>query len=108
MERVRQFRDERDWQQFHTLKDLASAISIEAAELQEILLWQNPEHERELLAARREDLEAELADVVIHALNFALAAEIDLAAAVVQKLAVNAVRYPVSKARGRSTKHSGL
>jgi dCTP diphosphatase len=107
-EELRKFRDERDWAQFHTLKDLAAAITVEAAELQEILLWQRPEDESELLARRRAEVEAELADVLIQIVNFALAAEVDLGKAVLRKLAVNEAKYPVEKAYGRSTKYTDL
>jgi NTP pyrophosphatase (non-canonical NTP hydrolase) len=107
-EEIRRFRDERDWAQFHTLKDLASAIAVEAAELQEILLWQKIEDEADLLVRRREDIEAELADVFIHLANFAIAAEVDLASAIRRKLIENGERYPVEKARGRATKYTGL
>jgi NTP pyrophosphatase (non-canonical NTP hydrolase) len=106
--RIRRFRDARDWAQFHTLKDLAAAIAVEAAELQEILLWQSPEGEPELLARRRGEIEAELADVFIQVANFSLAAEVDLAEAVQRKLAENEAKYPVDKARGRATKYTGL
>ena len=54
--------DERDWEQFHTLKDLAAAIAIEAAELQELLLWQKADEEDDVLERRRPQIEAELAD----------------------------------------------
>jgi NTP pyrophosphatase (non-canonical NTP hydrolase) len=106
--RIRGFRDTRDWAQFHTLKDLAAAIAVEAAELQEILLWQRPEDEPELLACRRAEIEAELADVFIQVANFSLAAQIDLARAVLRKLAENEAKYPVEKARGRATKYTDL
>jgi dCTP diphosphatase len=107
-ERIRQFRDDRDWAQFHELKDLAAAIAVEAAELQEILLWQRPEDESALLARRRDEIEAELADVFIQVTNFSLAAEVDLAQAVLRKLAENEAKYPVEKAHGRSTKYTDL
>lgn len=101
---VRQFRDERDWEQFHTLKDLAAALAIEAAELQEELLWVRPDQEVERLEERRAEIAAELADVVIVALNFAEAASIDIAGSVRLKLSENARRYPVEDARGKARK----
>jgi dCTP diphosphatase len=103
---VRRFRDERDWQRFHTLKDLAAALAVEAAELQEELLWVRPEEEADRLAARRHDIAAELADVVILALSFAETANLDLAAAVRAKITENAERYPVLETRGIATKYS--
>jgi NTP pyrophosphatase (non-canonical NTP hydrolase) len=103
-ERLARFRDERDWAQFHTLKDLAAAISVEAGELQEIFLWESTATERELLAQSRLSIEDELADVLIQAMNFALAAEIDLLAAVSRKIDKNAERYPPDRFRGSSRK----
>jgi dCTP diphosphatase len=105
-EAVRGFRDERDWRQFHTLKDLAAALAVEAGELQEQLLWVRPEDERERLEARRSEIEAELADVVILALSFADVATIDLAQAVRAKLVENARRYPPDEVRGTAVKYS--
>ncbi len=107
-DRLRDFRDARDWEQFHTLKDLAAAITVEAAELQEIFLWQQSGQDRDVLGARKADIEGELADVLIHVLNFSLAADVDLIAAVERKIEVNESRYPADKARGRSTKYTSL
>jgi dCTP diphosphatase len=104
--RLEAFRDERDWSQFHTLKDLASAISIEASELAEHFLWVRPDEERRRLAETKGDIEAELADVFIQALNFASAAEIDVIAAITAKISANEARYPVSRSRGSAAKHS--
>jgi NTP pyrophosphatase (non-canonical NTP hydrolase) len=103
-ERLRRFRDDRDWQQFHTLKDLAAAIAIEASELQEIFLWNRDDAEQELAAARRKEISDELADVLIQCLNFALAAEIDVLEAVASKIDKNEVRYTVERARGSARK----
>ena len=106
--RLEQFRDERDWRQFHTLKDLAAAIAIEAGELQEHFLWVPVEEEQRLLSERREEIGAELADVLIQCLNFASAAGIDLAAAVASKIESNELKYPVHLARGTSAKYTEL
>jgi NTP pyrophosphatase (non-canonical NTP hydrolase) len=94
-DRLRRFRDDRGWLPFHTLKDLAASIAIEAAELQELMLWQRTEHEQALLAHRREDVEDELADVLIQCLNFAAVAEIDVLAAIDRKVDKNARKYPL-------------
>lgn len=106
--RLREFRDARDWAQFHTLKDLAIAISVEAAELQEIFLWSRPEEERALLDRERATIEHELADVVIQCLNFADVSHIDVLAAIEAKIEFNASRYPVEKAKGTAAKHTEL
>ncbi|MSO95747.1 MAG: nucleotide pyrophosphohydrolase [Thermoleophilia bacterium] len=105
---LERFRVVRDWRQFHTLKDLAAAIAVEAAELQEVFLWQGTGQEAELLAERRGDIEAEVADVLIQCLNFAAAAEIDVLAAMARKIEENEVKYPVEAARGTSAKYTEL
>jgi NTP pyrophosphatase (non-canonical NTP hydrolase) len=95
MAQLKAFRDEREWRRYHTLKDLAAGISVEAAELQELFLWQRAEDETALISARREEIEAELADVLIHCFNFALAAGIEPLDAVRRKIKTNALKYPV-------------
>jgi NTP pyrophosphatase (non-canonical NTP hydrolase) len=107
-ERLERFRDEREWGQFHTLANLAAAISVEAGELLELLLWSPPMPEDEIVAHKREEIEAELADVLIQCLNFASAAEIDVLAALDRKIEENTRKYPVSLSRGKATKYSDL
>ena len=99
---VRKFRDERDWAQFHNAKDLAAGLSIEAGELLEQFLWKQPKE------ADPAKVQAELADVLIFALLLAHEQKIDLTQAITQKLAENAVKYPVEKAKGRATKYDEL
>jgi dCTP diphosphatase len=106
--RLERFRDERDWAQFHGPANLAKAISVEAAELLELFLWVGGDGEGEVMAARREEVEAELADVLIQCLNFANATGIDPIAAVNRKIESNEARYPVEKARGNARKHTDL
>lgn len=106
--RLERFRDERDWAQFHGPANLAKAISVEAAELLELFLWVGGDEEDEVMAARREEVEAELADVLIQCLNFANATGIDPIAAVNRKIENNEARYPVEKARGHARKHTDL
>jgi dCTP diphosphatase len=105
---VRQFRDDRNWAQFHSLKDLAAAIAVEAAELQEIFLWQAADDETRVVAERRDAIHAEVADVLIQVMNFAIAADINLADAVTAKLRANEAKYPVEKAFGRAAKYTDL
>src|SRR5579871_3185829 len=92
--RVRAFVRERDWEQFHTPKELAAAIAIEAGELMEPFLWLVPGEAEELLtgAEARTQVEEELSDVVILCLCMANALAIDLSTAVTAKLALNAVK----------------
>lgn len=105
---LEEFRDERDWSQFHSLANLAAAISVEAGELLELFLWSPPTEEREILARKRAAIESELADVMIQCLNFASAAEVDVLAAMARKIEENREKYPVSRARGSAAKYSDL
>ena len=107
---VRRFRDERDWSQFHTPKNLAAAIAIEAAELQELLLWKtDKEIERDLTgAAKRQAVVEEIADVLMFALLLADRLDIDIGKAITAKLAANEQKYPVALARGNARKYTEL
>jgi NTP pyrophosphatase (non-canonical NTP hydrolase) len=108
--RVLAFARERDWEQFHSPKNLSMALAAEAGELMEHFLWADASasQDRSREPARRPKIEEEIADVVIYALEFANVTEIDLAAAIESKLAANAEKYPVEKARGRSEKYTEL
>ena len=108
--RVLAFVRERDWEQFHSPKNLSMALAAEAAELMEHFLWteQAASHSRAQEAARRREIADELADVVIYALEFANITGMDLAAAIEAKLAANAKKYPVEKARGWADKYTEL
>ena len=103
-ELVRGFRNRRDWEQFHTPKNLSMSIAIEAAELMEEFQWLTSEESRRL---REEDERAvtrlgeELADVIIYCLSFANAMNIDITTAVMDKLAKNAKKYPEDEYKGR-------
>ena len=108
---MRRFRDERDWEQFHDPKNLAEAISVEAAELLELFLWKEKVEIGRLLskdAAYRLAVEEELADTVMTCLSFANAADIDVADAIMAKVKKAAKKYPVAKARGKATKYDRL
>ncbi|HLP09885.1 MAG TPA: nucleotide pyrophosphohydrolase [Opitutaceae bacterium] len=104
------FAQERDWEQFHSPKNLSMAIAAEAAELMEPLLWATPEESRAVMARpeKRAALQDELADIVVYCLEFANQTGIDLASAITAKMARNAQKYPVEKARGRSEKYNEL
>jgi dCTP diphosphatase len=108
--RVHAFARERDWEQFHAPKNLSMALSAEAAELMEHFLWATPEESRAVALdpARKAQIAEELADVVIYALEFANATGLDVAASIEAKMAANAKKYPVDKARGRSVKYTEL
>jgi dCTP diphosphatase len=108
--RVLAFAREREWEQFHSPKNLSMALAAEAGELMEHFLWATPEQSRAIAAepAKRAKIADELADVVIYALEFANIAGLDLAAAIESKMAANAQKYPVEKARGRADKYTEL
>jgi NTP pyrophosphatase (non-canonical NTP hydrolase) len=86
---------ERGWNEVRTLKDLAAAVAIEAAELQELYLWERVEDEDRHLKRNREAIESELADVVIYCLGFADRAGIDLPRAIAEKTESNRRRFPL-------------
>jgi NTP pyrophosphatase (non-canonical NTP hydrolase) len=108
--RVLAFVRERDWEQFHTPKNLSMALAAESGELMEHFLWATPEQSVALAnePARRAKIADELADVVIYALEFANMTGLDVAAAIEAKMAANARKYPVEKASGRSDKYTEL
>ena len=106
--RIRKFRDDRDWQQFHDPKNLAVSISIEAAELLELFQWHSGEEATRFAAENRERVSEEIADVAIYLIELADITGIDLAKAIDAKLEKNAKKYPVDKARGVSTKYTDL
>lgn len=106
--RIRAFRDARDWAQFHNPKDMAVAISIEAAELLEHFLWQPPDALEDRVRERRDRIEEEIADIAIYLVELADNLEIDLLGAMARKIERNAAKYPVEKARGSSAKYDEL
>ncbi len=101
-EALRKFRDERDWAQFHNAKDLAMALNIEAAELLEAFLWKTPEQ------ADIGSVKEELADVIAFALLLADKYELDVKQIVLDKIAKNALKYPVEKSKGSAKKYTEL
>lgn len=108
---AKKFRDDRDWAQFHTPKELAIAMSIEVGELLELFLWKNNEEISEKLKSDEKYREAvldELADVVHDCLSFANSADIDLASAVIAKIEKTARKYPIEKAKGQTKKYTEL
>jgi len=97
-----EFRDARDWAQFHNGKDLALALSIEAGELNELFLWKKPEE------VNIEKLKEELADVIGYALLLAEKYDLDLNEIVENKIKQNNEKYPVNKAKGSAKKYNEL
>jgi dCTP diphosphatase len=107
---ILKFRDERDWEQFHTPKDLAAAIAIESAELQERFLWKSEAQISADLAdpAKREKVIQEMADVLIFTLLLADRLGVSVDQAILRKLALNAEKYPVAQSRGTARKYDEL
>ncbi len=105
---LRDFAQARDWEQFHAPKNLAMSLAIEAAEVMEHFQWSSADAAPALDADKRQAIALELADVMIYLLRLSTVLGIDLVDAVRGKLAINAQRYPVDKARGRSDKYDEL
>lgn len=100
--KLKEFNEARDWAQFHNAKDLALALSIEAAELNELFLWKKAED------ADPEKVKEELADVFAFALQLAAKYDLDVNRIVSEKIAKNAVKYPIHKAQGSAKKYNEL
>lgn len=107
-EAVRAFGRERDWQLYHTPKNLTAALIVEAAELLEPFQWLTPEESLNLSGAKKEAVRQEMADVLIYLVSLANCLDIDLLKAAEDKLAINAAKYPVDKARGNANKYDEL
>lgn len=109
-DRVLAFARERDWEQFHSPKNLSMALAAETGELMEHFLWATPEKSVAITRdpAKRGKIADELADIVIYALEFANITGLDVAAAIEAKMAENAAKYPVEKAKGRADKYTDL
>ncbi len=104
---VKEFVTQRNWEQFHTPKSLAMAIAVEAAELMEHFLWCENQA-KEVFEKKREQIEDEIADITILLINFCSQNNIDLSRAIECKMKKNAVKYPVGKCFGRTTKYTEL
>ncbi len=109
-ERLLEFRDERDWKQFHSLKNLILSLNLEAAELLELTQWKSDEQTEE---ARHDPefrvrLEEECSDVLLYLLLISERAGIDLLDAASEKITKNALKYPVDKSKGSARKYDEL
>lgn len=104
---LRVFAKEREWDQFHSPKNLAIALSVEAAELLEHFQWRTG-NEEVLDLATREKVAEEMADVLLHLIRLADKLDVDLLGAADQKMKTNTRKYPVEKSRGNSKKYTEL
>lgn len=102
---LRKFATDRDWDQFHSPKNLVSALSVEASELQEPFQWLTEEQSRHLSAAQLSAVREEIADVLIYLVRLADKLDIDPLAAAADKLGKNAQKYPADKVRGSAGKY---
>ena len=105
---LRQFADERDWDQFHSPKNLASALAVEAAELLERFQWLTEDQSRQLPPEEMARVREEMADVLNYLVRLADKLDVNLLDAARDKIKVNAAKYPVEKARGIARKYSEL
>ena len=104
--KINTFVFERDWAQFHTPKNLAMAMIVEAAELVEQFQWDTPLESQQLSHEKRQAVSHELADTFVYLLRIAEVLEIDLIAAANEKIALNALKYPIEKAKGSNEKYT--
>ena len=100
--RLRQFAEERDWDQFHSPKNLSMALSAEVAEVVEHFQWLTEEQSRELPAGKLEEVRLELADILIYLVRTADQLGVDILAAARDKILLNESRYPIEKTRGKA------
>ena len=103
---LRDFAAERDWDQFHTPRNLAVALSVEAGELLEQFQWMDEAASAQLPADKRQRIGEELADVLLYVVRLADQLDLDLAAVARRKLQINAQKYPADKVRGSSRKYT--
>jgi dCTP diphosphatase len=105
-EHLRQFAAERDWEQFHSPKNLAMALSVEVAEIVEHFQWLTEPQSRDLEAGKKAEVEQELADALIYLVRLADQLQIDLLEAAERKLTLNEAKYPAERVRGSPRKYS--
>ena len=103
-----QFANDREWHQFHSPKNLASALVVESAELLEHFQWMTEDQSRNLPPAKRDAVASEMADVLLYLVQLATALNVDLLDAASAKLLLNEERYPVEQAKGTSKKYDEL
>ena len=105
-ELIRRFAEERDWQQFHTPKNLAMALSVEVAELVEHFQWLPSGEDHELNDKQRLGIRHELADSLVYQIRLADRVNVDLYSAVIEKMQLNAEKYPVEQVKGQARKYT--
>ena len=106
--RLQDFAQQRDWSQFHSPKNLASALIVEAGELLEHFQWLTEEQSRNLPADKKQAIAHEIADVLLYLVQIATALDVNLIEAANAKIAINEQKYPADQARGNSRKYDEL
>ncbi len=105
---IKEFRDQRDWMQFHDPKNMSISIVLEAAELLEHFQWKNKAEAEQYIKDNKEEIQDEIADVAMYLFELADNLGIDLAEAMRNKMQKNIKKYPVEKAKGKHTKYNKL
>ena len=108
IEKIKKFRDERDWMQFHDPKNMAVSIILEASELLEHFQWKTVEEVEEYTRQNQDEIQDEIADIALYLFELADNLGIDLVDAMSKKLVKNEQKYPAEKARGKHTKYNKL
>ena len=106
--RLREFADARDWEQFHSPKNLTMALSVEVAEIVEHFQWLSEEQSNDLPEQTLDKVETELADTLLYLVRLADKLDIDLLDAARRKIEINEQKYPVEKSRGNAKKYTDL
>jgi dCTP diphosphatase len=102
------FVTKREWDQFHSPKNLSMAIAAEAAELMEIFLWQGSQESRKTIEKKRDEIEQEVADILMALCAFANQTGLDLSTIMKRKIKLTAKKYPIAKVKGRAVKYTEL
>ncbi|RTZ63098.1 MAG: nucleotide pyrophosphohydrolase [Aquificaceae bacterium] len=106
--RLQEFAKERDWDQFHSPKNFSMALIVECAELVEHFQWLTDEQSKNLSAETLDEVSLEMADIMMYLIRLADKLDIDLLQAVDRKIGLNAIKYPIEKAKGVATKYNKL
>lgn len=106
IKKIIQFREERDWGQFHTIKDLCLGLGVEVSELQEIFLWKTDQQMSDVINSKRKDIENELADVFIFLSYLCHDLDVDIELAVKNKIQINETKYPIEEFKGSNKKYN--
>ena len=108
IQKIKKFRDDRDWMQFHNHKDMALSLVLEASEVLEHFQWKSPEEVNNYGKTCKDEISEELADVALYLFELSDNLGIDITKAIHKKLKKNAKKYPIKKAKGKHTKYNKL